>query len=156
MKKYWCALHQDDSSRKCSSESCQDLRKMSDVTRRIQLLKDNGDCLHCCGDHRAADCRKQDRVCGNGKVNRGCSQQHKMHELFCPAAKCFSIQQVYSAGDSESEDGVVLLIVFVKKQRRGSIVLSSGILAVLQTLFENNMRNSVASKGLSSSSVSQH
>ena len=119
VKKYWCALHQDDSSRKCSSESCQDLRKMSDVTRRIQLLKDNGDCLHCCGDHRAADCRKQDRVCGNGKVNRGCSQQHKMHELFCPAAKCFSIQQVYSAGDSESEDGVVLLIMLVKNQRRG-------------------------------------
>ena len=79
-----------------------------------------------------------------------------MHELFCPAAKCFSIQQVYSAGDSESEDGVVLLIMLVKTREGGSIVLSSGILAVLQTLFENNMRNSVASKGLSSSSVLQH
>ena len=66
VNKYWRALHEDDSSRKCSSETCQDLRKMTDVTRRIQLMKDNGDSLHCCGDHRSVDCRKQDRVCSNG------------------------------------------------------------------------------------------
>ena len=68
-------------------EYCQDLIKMSDVTRRIQLQKGNVVCLLCCRDHRVVDCRKQDRVCGNGKVNRGCPQQHKMHELFCPTAK---------------------------------------------------------------------
>ena len=94
---------------------------MSDVDKRIQLLRDNGDCLHCCGDHRAVDCPKKDRLCGNGKTDRGCSQQHKMHELFCPAAKCFSIQQVYSANDADSSDGVVLLIMSVKSQRRGQV-----------------------------------
>ena len=100
VKKYWFALHQCDSSSKLSGESCKDLRKTYDATRMIQLLKDNDDCLHCCGDHRVVDCCQQDRVYGNGKLNRGCSHQHKMHKLFCPTAKCFSIQQVCSAGDS--------------------------------------------------------
>ena len=129
---------------------------MSDVTRRIQLLKDNGDCLHCCVYHRAVDCRRLALVCGNGKVNCGCSQQHKMHELFCPAAKCFSIQQVYSAGDSDTEDGVVLLIMLVKSRKGGNIVLSFGIWALLQTMYESSMQSSVASKGLPSSYASQH
>ena len=79
------------------------------------------DCLHSCGDHRAVDCPKKDRLCGNAKTDRGCSQQHKMHKLFCPAAKCFSIQQVYSVDDADSSDGVVLLIMSVKNQRRGQV-----------------------------------
>ena len=60
VKKYWCAYHKDDKTKGCWSNSCQELKRMSDVQRRIQLLKDNGDCIHCCGDHKPADCYKKD------------------------------------------------------------------------------------------------
>ena len=35
VKKFWCALHQDDPSRRCFSESCQELRRL-DATERVQ------------------------------------------------------------------------------------------------------------------------
>ena len=47
VKKFWCALHKGDSSRRCVSNSCTELRKLADVQKRIQLLKENGDCVHC-------------------------------------------------------------------------------------------------------------
>ena len=50
-------------------------------------------------------------MCGGGKNDRGCIQSHKSHELFCTAAKVFSIQSVNSV-DSEKE-GVLLLIMRV-------------------------------------------
>ncbi len=84
---FWCALHKDDKSKKCSTQNCNELRKIADVAERIRLLKENGDCIHCCGDHKATDCRLKERICGGGKINRGCSKGHKMHELFCAEAK---------------------------------------------------------------------
>ena len=113
IKKFWCAFHKDDASKNCESVSCQDLRKMPDAKKRIQLLKENGDCEHCCDDHKSTDCRKKDRVCGGGKVNRGCSNSHHLHELFCVTAKCFAVQQVYSA-NSPHQEGVLLLIMQVR------------------------------------------
>ena len=82
VKKFWCALHKDDKKKHCSSENCVELRKMSDVAHRIELLNENKDCHHCCGDHKAENCRKKDRICGGIKEGRGCSKQHKLHELF--------------------------------------------------------------------------
>ena len=94
IKKHWCAYHKDDGSKRCWSNSCQDLRKISDVAKRIQLLKENGDCPHCCGDHKPADCAYKERVCGGGKDDRGCTKTHNLHELFCSAAKvCFAVQK---------------------------------------------------------------
>ena len=90
VKKFWCALHKGDKSRKCSSNSCIELRKLPDVQKRIQLLKDNGDCPHCCGDHLPGDCKFEERVCGGGKTGRGCTRSHKQHELFCKDAKVFA------------------------------------------------------------------
>ena len=43
IKKHWCAYHKEDQSKRCWSNSCQDLRKFADVNKRIQLLKENGD-----------------------------------------------------------------------------------------------------------------
>ena len=79
VKKYWCAFHKGDSSRRCWSTTCQELRKMTDVTRRIQLLVENGDCKHCCGDHKPNDCHLKERVCGGGKMDRGCNVSHSLH-----------------------------------------------------------------------------
>ena len=100
VKRFWCAFHKDDPTKHCSSISCEELRKMSDVEKRVQLLLENKDCQYCCGDHRQEDCWQKDRVCGGGKSDRGCTQSHKSHELFCAAAKVFSIQSVNLA-DSE-------------------------------------------------------
>ena len=120
VKKHWCALHKD-LDRQCFSNNCQELRKMTDANQRIQLLKDNGDCFHCLGDHKAEDCLKKDRVCGGGKDGRGCSRGHTVHELLCFDAKCFSIQQTYStAGEDEANRGVVLSIMRVQGSKNGT------------------------------------
>ena len=37
VKKYWCALHKGDLSKRCNSENCQNLRRM-DVQKRLLLL----------------------------------------------------------------------------------------------------------------------
>ena len=66
VKKFWCALHKGDPSRKCSTVNCTELRKLADVMKRIQLVKENGDCTHCCGDHLPADCKNEERICGGG------------------------------------------------------------------------------------------
>ena len=39
-KKYWCALHKDDPSRRCFTDSCQELRKL-EFSKRLPLLKEN-------------------------------------------------------------------------------------------------------------------
>ena len=46
VKKFYCALHKDDKTRKCDSNSCIDLRRMKDVQLRVVLLKENKDCTH--------------------------------------------------------------------------------------------------------------
>ena len=115
VKKFWCAFHKDDPSRSCWSNACSDLRKMTDVSKRIQLLKDNNDCVHCCGDHRAADCKWKERVCGGGKQDRGCSNSHHMHELFCASARCYSV--VFST--SENRGKVLLCIMTVRGPKNG-------------------------------------
>ena len=99
VKKVWCAYHKDDPTKGCWSNSCADLKKLADVQKRIQILKENGDCIHGCGDHKPSDCYKKKRTCGDGKEGRGCSKAHKIHELFCADAKlCFSVQEVQSMG----------------------------------------------------------
>ena len=45
VKKFWCALHKGDKSKKCNTVSCTELRKLTDVQKRIDLLKTNGDCI---------------------------------------------------------------------------------------------------------------
>ena len=117
VKKHWCAFHKDDPTKRCSSFNCQDLRK-ADATLRIKLLKENGDCLYCCGDHLPANCTMQNRVCGGGKQDRGCTQSHNLHELYCPAARVFSIQQVHVQQDDQP-NSVLLLIMNVQSPRRG-------------------------------------
>ena len=121
IKKFWCAFHRDDPSKRCSSINCQDLRR-SEVNKRIQLLKDNSDCIHCVGDHKPEDCSRKGGVCGGGKDDRGCTKTHFLHELFCQNAKCFSIQiQEVHLVDSENgeSDGVVLLIMNVLVTKHG-------------------------------------
>ena len=86
------------------------------MEKRVQLLIENRDCQHCCGDHKSEDCKQKDRVCGGGKNDRGCAQSHKSHELFCAAAKVFCLQSVNSI-DSE-EEGVLLLIMQVRVTKR--------------------------------------
>ena len=61
-KKFWCAFHKDDPSKNCDSISCQDLRR-TDANTRIELLKANKDCMHCCGDHDSVNCNKKGRIC---------------------------------------------------------------------------------------------
>ena len=122
VKKFWCAFHRDDATKRCSSINCQDLRRC-DATKRIKLLKDNGDCIHCVGDHKPDDCSRKGRICGGGKDDRGCTQTHCLNELFCQNAKCFSvtvIQEVHSVGtDDADSEGVVLLIMNVRVTKNG-------------------------------------
>ena len=82
VKKFWCALHKGDPTRNCFTNSCQALQRI-DAVKRIELLKENGDCFHCCGDHKPDSCTKKDRKCGGEKGKKGCSKDHKVHELFC-------------------------------------------------------------------------
>ena len=103
VKRFWCALHKGDKSRRCYSNSCIELRKV-DAQKRIELLKENGDCSHCCGDHKSVDCNNEERVCGGGRPDRGCSKSHEVHELFCKDAKVFL---------THGEDTVVLCIMRV-------------------------------------------
>ena len=119
-KKFWCAYHKDDVSSSCWSNSCQRLRKMTDANKRVQLLRDNGDCEHCCGDHESDKCSKKTRVCGGGQAGRGCGQSHCLHELLCiPAKVCFSIQNVHTS--CNEEEGVLLLIMNVQTSKRGGL-----------------------------------
>ena len=115
VKKYWCALHKDDPSRRCFSDSCQELRKL-EVPKRIQLLKENKDCFHCVGDHLGADCTKKERLCGGGRSDRGCTRNHAVHELFCADARVFAvaIQHTHSTSAGDKQEGVVLLIMQVR------------------------------------------
>ena len=46
-KKFWCALHKDEPFKRCFSDSCQGLRRLLDNQKRVQLIKENEDCLHC-------------------------------------------------------------------------------------------------------------
>ena len=119
VKKFFCALHKDDKSKRCDSNSCIDLRKMKDAQLRVVLLKENKDCMHCCGDHEPKDCKRKDRVCGGGKPSRGCDKGHKIHELFCTDAQvCMMVMHAKSqnAGEDKSE-GVVLCIMLVRVPR---------------------------------------
>ena len=119
VKKFWCALHKDDKSRKCFSDSCRELRKLTDVARRISLLNENKDCKHCCKDHKPEDCPKKDRVCGGGRSDRGCSKNHKLHELFCAEAKvCMMVLHTKSVNGGDREEGVILCIMQVRVTKR--------------------------------------
>ena len=102
-----------DASRRCFSDSCQELRRM-DVQQRVQLLKDNRDCSHCCGDHKPSDCPKPNRICGGGRSDRGCTKNHAVHELLCVDAKVFAVS-MNVRGKSES---VVLLIMQVRTLKK--------------------------------------
>jgi hypothetical protein len=108
-------LHKDDKKKHCSSENCVELRKMSDVAHRIELLNENKDCHHCCGDHKADNCSKKDRICGGIKEGRGCSKQYKLHELICSEAKlCMMVLHNQGTTVSEDDDGVVLCVMNVR------------------------------------------
>ena len=113
-------------SKNCDSISCQDLRR-ADANTRLELLKANKDCVHCCGDHDSVNCNKKGRICGGGNVDRGCSQKHAGHELFCVGAKVFSVSQVHLQQDS-SDSRVVLLITTVQctKQVTASVFWDQG------------------------------
>ena len=124
-KKYWCALHKDDATRRCYSDSCKELRLL-DAPQRVQLLQNNGDCPHCCGDHQASACARKERICGGNKDDRGCKKSHHGHELFCLEARVFAVQQVHSL--TTAKDGVLLLIMQVKMSRKvnGSVFWDTG------------------------------
>ena len=109
IKKFWCALHKEDPSRRCRSVNCEELRHLSDPLQRIKLLTENKDCIHCVDDHEPKDCNKKDRICGGIKDDRGCSKSHKMHELFCKDAKVFTLTM--ASVDENSNGEVVLLIM---------------------------------------------
>ena len=81
VKKFWCALHRSDPNRSCFSNSCQELRRL-DPKERLKLMKENNDCIHCCGDHKTDDCNNKDRVCGGGKNNRGAPRITKYMNYF--------------------------------------------------------------------------
>ena len=70
VKKFWCALHKEAPGRRCSSESCPDLRRVA-AKERLKMLQENGDCFHCVGDHKPDDCQRKHRVCGGQKDDRG-------------------------------------------------------------------------------------
>ena len=111
-KKYWCAFHKYN-TKQCSSVSCQDLRK-ADANTRIQLLKANKDCVHCCGDHDSVNCNNKNRICGGGKSDRGCTQKHAGHELFCVSAKVFAVQLQVHSQQGNCVEGVLLLITMAR------------------------------------------
>ena len=118
VKKFWCALHKGDQKRRCSSDNCMELKKLH-PSERVKLLDENGDCHHCVGGHKSADCLKKDRVCGGRKEDRGCTKSHNVHELFCLSAKVFIGSTVLSVDADSDSTGVVLLIMQVQCLRRG-------------------------------------
>ena len=98
-----------------------------DPQKRVQLLHENKDCSHCCGDHKSSDCTKGDRVCGGGKTDRGCTRSHKVHELFCVDAKVFAVACTMSIGGRS--EGVMLLIMQVRtlrKRTQASVFFDAG------------------------------
>ena len=116
VKKHWCALHKGDGGRRCHSDNCEELRRL-DPKERVRLIRENGDCSHCMGDHKPADCDRKHRICGGRKDDRGCTKSHPMHELLCVDAKVFStiiVQQV-----TVSLGGVVLQVMRVLAAKRG-------------------------------------
>ena len=118
VKKFWCAYHKGDThDHNCFTDSCEELKKIV-AAQRIKLLKENGDCIHCCGDHKPEDCQKKDRVCGGRKDDRGCTKSHKVHELFCVEAKVFTVTTKVENG---LDEGVMLLIMQVSSPKRGII-----------------------------------
>ena len=122
VKKFKCAFHKSEAGKKCFSDTCNDLKRVA-AAQRVQLLKDNGDCIHCLGDHAPADCQQKHRVCGGRKDDRGCTKSHNVHELYCLEAKVFAVGQTWS---SNSEGGVsvatevILLVMQVRCVRRKS------------------------------------
>ena len=123
VKKFWCAFHKEDTSKHCESLSCQELRQ-ADATTRIQLLKTNKDCAHCCGDHESVNCNRKGRICGGGNVNRGCSQKHAGHELFCVSAKVFAVH--HSQGSSEARVVLLITTVWCTKETAASVFWDLG------------------------------
>ena len=103
-KHFWCALHKGDNTKRCWSNSCQEL-KMTDNATRVELLKENRDCVYCCGDHPSERCEWKLRKCGGGNVNRGCGEDHNVHEMHCPDARCYSIQISPAESKVEKEEG---------------------------------------------------
>ena len=116
VKKFWCALHKGDPSRHCYSDGCNELRRL-DPAERVKIMKENGDCVHCTGDHKPADCSRKNRMCGGRKDDRGCTKSHQMHELFCVDAKVFVNVQVMKA--ESGADGVMLSIMKVLSPKKG-------------------------------------
>ena len=121
VKKFWCALHKDDSSKHCSSVMCEELRK-TDPMKRVQLLTDNKDCINCLGDHDSASCSRAGRICGGGKVDRGCSKKHAGHEMFCLTAKVFAVQRVFTVQGQRRGEGVLLLIANIRSCQKNESV----------------------------------
>ena len=52
-------------------------------------------------------------------MDRGCSQKHAGHELFCVTAKTFAVHQVYSQQGRRGVEGVLLLIANVRSCWKG-------------------------------------
>ena len=117
VKRFWCAYHKGDPSSSCFSDTCKEL-KLIDPQQRVKMLTDNNDCTHCCGDHKPADCSRKDRVCGGRKDDRGCTKSHNTHELFCVAAKVFSISVSVNNNSTSSATGVFLLIMQVRGRKK--------------------------------------
>ena len=130
VKKFHCALHKEDKSRRWDSNSCIELRKMADKQMRAVLLQENKDCVHCVGDHEPKDRKRKDRVCGGGKPNRGCGKSHKLHELFCLEAQvCMMVLHTQPmSANGIGGDGVVLCIMMVRVPRGfvASVLWDSG------------------------------
>ena len=116
VKKFWCAFHKGDASKRCFSDSCNDLAQL-DPNQRVKLLKENGDCVHCVGDHKASDCSRKTRICGGRKDDRGCKKSHCMHELFCVDAKVFASIRVMKVGNQGER--VLLLIMKALSSKKG-------------------------------------
>ena len=87
-----------------------------DKTKCIKLLKKNRYCCFCLQNHKSTDCPNPNKVCGGGKPNRGCSKNHKLHEMLCADAKVF---MAHSMTANDKKEGVVFLIMSVKTLKRG-------------------------------------
>ena len=106
---------------------------------RVQLLKENKDCVHCCGDHASANCTRNKHICGGGQSDHGCNEKHVGHELFCVSAKVFAVQHVHSQQGSSAE-GVVLLISMLVVSKSSREHQYFGILEAHRILSVKGMR----------------
>ena len=123
VKKYRCALHKGEVGKKCFSDTCYDFKRIAGP-ERVKLLEENGDCIHCLGDHAPADCQQKHRVCGGRKDDRGCTKSHNVHELYCVEAKVFVVGQTYSSdvdGSVSIRSEVILLVMQVRCARRSLV-----------------------------------